>query len=32
MSSFVTVGRIYIDKDSAGRLYLKKRIMEFFEL
>ena len=28
MSSFVTVGRIYIDKDGAGRLYLKKRVMD----
>jgi|Deesub1362A_J573_1020465.scaffolds.fasta_scaffold05700_4 hypothetical protein len=31
MSSFVTVGRIYIDKDGAGRLYLKKRVMEVLD-
>jgi hypothetical protein len=25
---FVTVGKIYIDKDGGGRLYLKKKVME----
>ncbi|AKG91618.1 hypothetical protein GAH_01062 [Geoglobus ahangari] len=27
MSSFVTVGKTYIDRGGAGRPYLKKRIM-----
>lgn len=31
MSSFVTVGKIYIDKDGAGRLYLKKRVMDVLD-
>jgi len=25
----VAAGRIYIDKDGAGRIYLKKRIMQY---
>lgn len=29
---FVTVGKIYIDKDGAGRLYLKKKVMEILNL
>ena len=28
MSGFVTVGKIYLDRDGAGRLYLKKKVME----
>ena len=24
----VTVGKIYIDKDGAGRLYIKKKVMD----
>jgi len=28
MEKLVTVGKIYIDKDSAGRLYIKKKVMD----
>jgi len=28
MEKLVTVGKIYIDKDGAGRLYIKKKVMD----